>query len=142
MQKQFIQQKTNHTKGSSPLPLNPFPLPHSFAGPPTAFGSGHTTGQVIHHPVLLWTAFSIEGLTVRKALLSQGNPSLRKIRVVDHPMGQRDMTQAETRKELTREACLVLCLLHLHGNMCRLSGRSTRNTRESPVIPITPDQAA
>lgn len=102
MQKQFIQQKTNHTKGSSPLPLYPFRLPHSFAGPPTAFGSGHTAGQVIHHPVLLWTAFSTEGLTIWKALLSQGNPSLRKIRVVDHPMGQWYMTQAETRKEPPR----------------------------------------
>lgn len=70
MQKQSIQQKTDHTNGSNPLPLNPLPLPQSFAVPPTVFGSGHMTGQVIHHPVLPWTAFSIEGLTIWKALLS------------------------------------------------------------------------
>lgn len=69
MRKQSIQQKTDHTNGSNLCPSTHSLCPVDLQGLPLSLDLGHMTGQVIHHSVLPWTAFSIEGLNL-KALLS------------------------------------------------------------------------
>lgn len=124
MQKQSIQQKTDLQNEANPLPLNPAPLHCRFAGPPTVFGSGHMTGQVIHHPVCPGLLLALKRLTIWKALLSQGNPLTQKISMVDHLWANGIRHKQRPGKTSLGKFVLLLCLLYLQVNMCKLSGRS------------------
>lgn len=82
-------QIAHYANGPNSLPLISVPFdPWLCNAPSSESGPGHITGQVINHPVLPWTVFSIEDLTFWKALQSQGNPSLRKIKMVDQSISQ------------------------------------------------------